>query len=397
MSFFERFCATLESAPVQAVFYGELAPHALEAQRWTWLRSKRPGEPVAVGQEQVFALREGELSDEASTVLNALAEQHGLGQADTLCGWFSGLADAEAERGVLVLFKRGDSVTEHLQSWVCAQTILAIRNDLLLQSERHRYRDWLDEVRTIKEKLLPSAEHRLPGLDHAVYYQSSVGGGGDYYELIDLRPARVTGESSSVVGVALCDVSGHGPGAAVEVAMIDAIVRTYRGRPQDGPAKVLAYINTHFFTRQLRGSFVTGVVCHVDFEQHSLNWVNAGHLPIVLARREGDIEVLDQSDGIPVGIHRGTTWQVHRTPLAPGDGVLLMSDGITEALSASGEQFGLERVLACLRRRPEGDAGTVVAALVQALRAHTAGHEEQDDQTLLYLIYAPDGIYSALP
>src|SRR5690606_14152012 len=138
MSFFERFCATLETAPVQAVFYGELAPQAAEAQRWTWLRSKRPGEPAVEAEAQVFALREGELSDEAAAaMLQALADRHGLGQADTLCGWFSGLADTETERGVLVLFKRGDAVTAHLQSWVCAQTMLAIRNDLLLQSERH--------------------------------------------------------------------------------------------------------------------------------------------------------------------------------------------------------------------------------------------------------------------
>ncbi len=257
-----------------------------------------------------------------------------------------------------------------------------------LEQQAKVYEAYLEEVKTIKEKLLPQSNHIVEGLEYAVHYKANVGGGGDYYDIMDLRDARKRGgelDPPISWGIGLVDVSGHGPGAAVEVAMIDAILRTYQGNIESGPAHVVSYINQHFFTRQLRGGFVTGVLCSYNSASKTFYYASAGHLPIIIKRKNGAVEVLENNDGIPIGVEREFDWKEQEVTLDSGDLIILMTDGITEALSLQQEQFSFEKLIEILKDSDHSNPDPLLEEILDVFNVHTGGADEQDDQTLVIL------------
>lgn len=249
-----------------------------------------------------------------------------------------------------------------------------------------KYLSYLKEVKTIKEKLLPAEGHRIDGLDYATYYRPSIGGGGDYFDLTDLRAARRRAGHENpplIWGVGVMDVSGHGPGAAVEVAMVDAILRTYQGEKDAGPAEAISYVNKHFFTRQSRGGFCTGFVCNYDAEADLFSYTSAGHLPVLIKHKEGHVTILESESGIPIGIEKEYQWITETTQLEQGDTIVIFTDGITEAESLSGEQFGMKRLITCLENSQAGSAEVLMSNFIDSFHQHISNSVEQDDQTLI--------------
>ncbi len=257
---------------------------------------------------------------------------------------------------------------------------------LALGHQQARYEAYLQQVKTTKEKLLPDTSHRIEGLEYATHYAPSIGGGGDYFDIVDLRNARRRAgiDSSSIFwGISLFDVSGHGPGSAVEVAMIDAILRTYQGGPGTGPGNVMTYLNQHFFTRQRRGDFVTGLICHFDAGTGVFTYANAGHLPVIVKRDNGDIETLDDHEGIPVGIDRDMHWETRSLDLKAGDTLVMMTDGITEARSKDKKEFGHEAVVEFLKIPGKNAPKALLNDFLVLFSDHIDKSESQDDETLI--------------
>lgn len=284
----------------------------------------------------------------------------------------------------------------------CEQTVDEQKHDLIKENielkidnyfinqqlaiQELKYLSYLKEVKTIKEKLLPAAGHSIDGLDYATYYRPSIGGGGDYFDLLDLRAARRRAGHENpplIWGVGVMDVSGHGPGAAVEVAMVDAILRTYQGEKDAGPAEAIAYVNKHFFTRQSRGGFCTGFVCNYDAEADLFSYTSAGHLPVLIKHKEGHVTILESESGIPIGVEKEYQWTTETTQLEQGDTIVVFTDGITEAVSLSGHQFGMERLITCLENSQAGSAEVLMSNFVETFHQHRSNSEEQDDQTLI--------------
>lgn len=246
----------------------------------------------------------------------------------------------------------------------------------------------IDEVKRVKEKLLPSPDHRVQGMRYAVHYDPCTGGGGDYFEVSDLAHARdrILGASEgNFWGVIIADVSGHGPGAAVEVAMIDSILRTYTGTREHHPGMVLSYCNRHMFTRQLRGGFATAFICNYDGDTRTMQYACAGHpVPMVKCTGSGRIcRILDGATDIPLGVITDYQWPSASTELAPGDMVVLYTDGATEAESPKGEPFGVngmrQAVEASKAKTPKG----LLADIVAALHKHVEPGYVADDCTIL--------------
>lgn len=251
-----------------------------------------------------------------------------------------------------------------------------------------KYLAYLKEVKTIKEKLLPSKDHAIDGLDYAVYYQPSLGGGGDYYDVADLRSAlrRAGDEDPPLIwGVGLMDVSGHGPGAAVEVAMVDAILRTYEGQIGSEPSDVISYINKYFFTRQFRGSFSTCLLSNYDTSTQTYSYSSAGHLPILVKHGDGTVSVIESKTGIPVGVEKEHEWVTETIQLEPGDSIILFTDGITEAESKQGKQFGLDNLVACFEKSNAKNVENLMADFEFAFNQYTKGVDRNDDQTLIII------------
>ena len=257
-----------------------------------------------------------------------------------------------------------------------------------LEEARRIIRHHLEQIAEIQRKLLPPEDHSIPGITLAASYLPFVSAGGDYYDVMPLAPAAGNVQQSQIWprwGAIIADVSGHGPAAAVEAAMLDAILRTYPNL-SDGPAAVLGYANRHFFSRQIRGNFITAFAANYDPQTGLLSYTNAGHNPPVL-RRAGQpprLELLDASAGIPLGVDRDHSWDTVKVQMGTGDLLVLYTDGVTETRNAGGEMFGtwrLQQTIAACEPEPR----LVVATLERALELHRQGTTPTDDQTILVI------------
>lgn len=296
--------------------------------------------------------------------------------------------------GVYLIIGINDStllLDEQKQELIKNNLKLIIDNYFLnkkLIAQESKYQAYLQEVKTIKEKLLPTVDHSIEGLDYATYYRPNIGGGGDYFDIMDLRDARRRAgyeDSPLFWGLGLMDVSGHGPGAAVEVAMVDAILRTYQGKVGSGPGDVVTYLNKHFFTRQFRGGFASCFLCNYDTSTSIFSYASAGHLPILVKHKEGMVSVIESETGIPIGVEREHEWVTETTELNAGDTIILFTDGITEAEASTGEQFGLERLSTTMENSQSNSAKELMSDFLQVFNKHIKDVDEHDDQTLIML------------
>jgi serine phosphatase RsbU (regulator of sigma subunit) len=271
-------------------------------------------------------------------------------------------------------------------------------DEYLLQSQitavTRMLEEQLNEVKTVKEKLLPAADHRVHGANYAVHYRPGAGGGGDYYEIADLRESRREmgyEGSGDLWGAIIGDVSGHGPGAAVEVAMLDAILRTFEASPDFHPGHLLTYLNRHMFTRQIRGGFVTSFQIIYDGAEGALGFASAGHPAAVhkFADRARGARLLDCGGDIPLGIEREHEWSSETTRFGRNDMLVLYTDGASEARSHDGREFGIEGLRKVVADSAAEKPADLLADITTALDRHTGVSPAMDDCTIV--VVQPSG------
>ena len=245
----------------------------------------------------------------------------------------------------------------------------------------------LGDIGRLHKLLLPKEDIQLNGTDVASYFSSCELAGGDYYDLVNLShlidPAYPPGQAD-IWGLIVADASGHGAAAAVEIAMFDAVLRTYHASTDYGPANVFNYTNKYFFTRTLRGSFITAAILNYDPRKQMLRYANAGHPPTIMKTPSGELIELAQNGGIPLGVDPNWLWQNTEISVQPGSVLVSYTDGMTEALSPQGKQFGVERFHAVIRATT-GSAQAYKEALVAAVKQHQQGSPQADDQALVVM------------
>lgn len=207
-------------------------------------------------------------------------------------------------------------------------------------------REEMEEIANIQQLMLPHDNIDIPGTKIAFVYKAMKGAGGDYIDIANLTDPD-TGMKE--VGIIIADVSGHGPSAAVETAMIDAILRTY-DPIEPSPADVLAYINRHFFTRKGRGTFCTAAVFHYSEAEQQITYANAGH-PHAYIKSQLGLTSLNEG-GIPIGVLREQTWENHTVPVNVGDTLFLYTDVVIETQNTDAEAFGFHGLEAGLMVSP---------------------------------------------
>jgi sigma-B regulation protein RsbU (phosphoserine phosphatase) len=244
-----------------------------------------------------------------------------------------------------------------------------------------------DEIASLADvqRLLLPDRPQINGLAYAVHYQPAEIAAGDYYDLMPLNEADTPPNGTADVwGVMLGDVSGHGPAAAMEAVQFDAILRTYRGdESPGGPAGAITYANRYFFSRRPRRHFMTVFAALSRPEARVLDYVSAGHPPVLL-RRGASITRLGEDGDIPLGIDRERRYRNSTIGFEPGDVLVAFTDGITEATDHRGEAFGLERLEELVRNAP-AEPALLLRDLRDALFAHQRSETGRDDQTLLVL------------
>ena len=232
-----------------------------------------------------------------------------------------------------------------------------------LKADHEQARQEMQRVAKLQRSLLPTELPKVSTLDLAVYSRTTAEAGGDYYNVLPLPRGRV--------GLLLADVCGHGVAAAMVVAVVHSLVTTYTG-PAVPPGHLLAYVNDHLTRMSTRsaGTFVTAVYAVYDPDRATLSWANAGHPPPRLVRAGGrHAEPLTGERCVPLGIVDGTAYPEAEVNLAPGDQVLLHTDGVTDAKGTAAEAFGLDRLDAMLARGPAGSRA-MIGGVLEALDVH---------------------------
>ncbi|MBO0699843.1 MAG: SpoIIE family protein phosphatase [Zavarzinella sp.] len=245
-----------------------------------------------------------------------------------------------------------------------------------LRAEQEESQHEMRRIAKLQRALLPTELPRVSTLDLAVYSRSAAAAGGDYHTVIPLPRGRV--------GLLVADVCGHGAAAAMLVAVVHSLVKTYTG-PATPPGRLLAYVNDHLTRMATRsiGTFVTAVYAVYDPDRATLTWSNAGHPPPRLARASGRAcEALVGERCVPLGVVHGTEYPEAEVQLNPGDQMLLHTDGLTDAKGAGDEPFGTERLDATLAPGSAG-ARALIGDVLKSLEAFTGGVAPSDDYTLV--------------
>ncbi|MBL8764832.1 MAG: PP2C family protein-serine/threonine phosphatase [Phycisphaerae bacterium] len=258
-------------------------------------------------------------------------------------------------------------------------------NTLVLSRQLREANEAMDrEMRTvadIQQSLLPIALPELPTLSMAAFYQTSKNAGGDYYDFFRLGDGRL--------GVLMADVSGHGTPAAVLMAILHAIAHLAPGGQRD-PAAFLAFLNEQLVERYTiqSGTFVTAFYGVYDGASRELTYSCAGHPPPLVVRCAGGVSVLDEAQGLPLGIQAPSEYARATRRLQPGDTVVMYTDGITEARGPGGRMYGDARlgaaVASCpLKAGPIGSAEGQLRTILEDVQSFTAGVPASDDRTIL--------------
>jgi serine phosphatase RsbU (regulator of sigma subunit) len=237
--------------------------------------------------------------------------------------------------------------------------------------DKVRVRDELEVARQVQRDLLPRRAPEVPGWRFAHSYRTANEVGGDYY---DFQPAA-GGRLALVVG----DASGHGMAAGLVMAIANATLRTALDI-DPGCQQVLALLNRVICRTGDRRTFMSLFYGLLDPASGRLEYVGAGH-PFPLLRRSAGRVVELGRGGLPLGLRDPLPVEPEALTLAPGDLLLLYSDGLPEAVNAGGQAFGFERLAQLLG---EGGAPQEVHdRILAAFDAHLAGTPLKDDLTLV--------------
>jgi serine phosphatase RsbU (regulator of sigma subunit) len=286
--------------------------------------------------------------------------------------------------GVLnLLNKEGGPFTTtdaQLLDLFAAHAAVALERALLARhyEEKVRLLTALKVAHDIQAGFFPRRLPEVPGYDLAASSRSAEATGGDYYDALALGPDRV--------GLVVADVCGHGIGPSLLMASLRALLRGMAARAPS-PEALLSDLGEAMYEDLLpRHRFITAVYGHLLPGQHRFCYANAGHGPVVLhvEAAAGRVRSLvdDEARGCPLGLLRERYEACRPVDLAPGDLLVLGSDGLVET-RRGGECFGMERLGRSLlvgHDRP-------LTRLVEDLFAETTAFHERrspdDDLTLL--------------
>ncbi|MFY9823291.1 MAG: SpoIIE family protein phosphatase [Thermoanaerobaculia bacterium] len=291
------------------------------------------------------------------------------------------LLGPEGTMGMIVLESRlqvRQFAEEDLELLVSLAAVAALhlRNlKLVLEAEeRRRLEEELALARRIQVALLPSQLPSVAGWElYGANFPSRVVSG-DYYEVVPRADDRE-------LVLMIADVSGKGMAASLLTASLQAFSA---GPIEDGlpPDEICVRLSRLLYRRTPPEKFATALLAVLETATGRLRYTNAGHNPGLIVRAGGEVERLGSS-GAPLGLLPSAPYGAAETTLAPGDLLVLYTDGIAEAANPDDEEYGLERILqACARHRREPCA-ELASALEKDLETFAQGVPFADDRTIV--------------
>jgi serine phosphatase RsbU (regulator of sigma subunit) len=246
---------------------------------------------------------------------------------------------------------------------------------LLEVADRLSLKGELEVAREIQLAMLPRGTYRVADIEVCGTTRPANTVGGDFYDVLTLRDGRVV--------VTLGDVAGKGSPAALLMALLLAVLRTLVDEELE-PAALVERLNVQIARHSPASRFITLFYAVYTPATGALTYVNAGQNPPLLRRADGQYERLGAT-GVALGMFEGSRFEAVHTGVAPGDSLILYSDGITEAEDPQGQPFeetGLARVVDANVGREAADLTVEVLA---AVSRHAQESRFADDLTILVL------------
>ncbi len=255
-------------------------------------------------------------------------------------------------------------------------TLVSVQNSFLVeeQIEKKRLEEEMRIARRIQERLLP---RETPGTDPyevAALAKPSRVVGGDYYDVVRLKGERLL--------LAIADVTGKGMPAALLMANLQASLHVVL--PMDMTIEqAVGHINRVTCENTDTDRFITFFMAILHLDSGYMEYVNAGHNPPLIVRKNGSMELLS-TGGLLLGVMDRVGYERGAVRLEPGDVATLFTDGVTEAMNPAGEEYLEERLEAVLKRSHTESAADIVDLVHKDIAKFTGNVEElSDDLTML--------------
>jgi serine phosphatase RsbU (regulator of sigma subunit) len=267
---------------------------------------------------------------------------------------------------------------ERLLGSVANQAAVALENirmaeRIAVQMEaEHRNRQEIEIAREVQSKLFPQRAPALATLEYTGACIQARTVGGDYYDFLD---------AGGRLALVLADVAGKGIGAALLMANLQASLRSQFAAALDDPPRLLRAVNGLFFGSTFAERFATMFFAVYDDALRRLRYVNCGHNHPLLLRAGGEAVWLEANATV-LGLFPEWDCTLEEIQLAPGDTLVVYSDGATEAASDAGELFGDKRLLESARAHAGRPVPEMMSAVIADVQRFSGSHQE-DDLTLL--------------
>lgn len=257
---------------------------------------------------------------------------------------------------------------------------LAIPASTGQQAERERLIAEFGVARNAQQRMLPDVPPTVPGYSISAACRPALEVGGDLYDFLVLPDERV--------GIVVADVSGKGVPAALYMTLTKGLLASVAERESD-PSAILREVNRHLYEVCRRKVFVTLIFGVLDPATRTLTYARAGHNPGVWSGAAQGAPRLLNAPGIGLGMAGGKTFdrvlRHEQLELGAGDTVVFYSDGVTEAMDAAGEEFGVERLLAVIARCDGMGAGEVRDAILNEVYTFVGETPPHDDMTVVVI------------
>ncbi|MEI7772383.1 MAG: SpoIIE family protein phosphatase [Chloroflexales bacterium] len=278
----------------------------------------------------------------------------------------------------------GDLERKNAELLAAYQQLKAAQAELI---RLNRIEQELAVARQIQESFLPRALPQPAGWQVSAYSRGAQAVGGDFYDCIELSDGRL--------GLVVADACGKGVVAALFVALSRSLLRAaslapwiFQGGMVLDPESILTgalWLVNDYICREHAESnmFITLFYAVLDPRSGALAYVNAGHNPPLQVDGPG-LHIRELQEGtLPIGIVASQEFTVQHAHIAPGERIILFTDGITEAMNAAGEPFNDDRLHAVLRAGAAHASQDLVTLVIQQVDAYAAGEPQADDMTLM--------------
>jgi phosphoserine phosphatase RsbU/P len=251
---------------------------------------------------------------------------------------------------------------------------VSVLKDVTAERERQKQQIYMQLAREVQQRYYDTTVS-LPGLDIAAAAFPADETGGDYFDLLP--------QPDGSLYVVVADVAGHGFGSAFVMAETRATLRAYATIVPEIP-RLLGLVNRTLVASLGGNRYVTMLLARLDPHRRVLEYAGAGHPHGYVLKRSGDVGAVLQSTAPPLGIFENQEF-TSGPPVAleEGDTILMLTDGITDAMDPCGAVLGEKGVLNYVRSQPQRRASDLVRGLYETTRSFARGERQRDDVTAI--------------